>query len=90
MAWPTTHNGKIVSQTMSFKMFKPHYNWSEVGQLLEMVVNPLSDVPTLGYGQIYKIFFYVALNQRQYKVTIGNFLACTYLDFVTMLLGLLG
>jgi hypothetical protein len=90
MAWPTTHNGKIVKRKMSFKMFKPHYNWWEVGQLLEMVVNPLLDVPTLGYGRIYKIFFYAALNQKQYKVTIGNFLACTYLDFVIMLLGLLG
>jgi hypothetical protein len=40
MLWPTTRNGKVVCQIMPFKMSNLHYNWWEVGQLLEEIINP--------------------------------------------------
>ncbi len=46
VAWLTTWNGKIVRQTMPFKMSKLYYNRWGVGQFLEVVVNPPLEVPT--------------------------------------------
>jgi hypothetical protein len=50
MLWPTTHNGKAICQTMPFKMSNLHYNWWEVGQILEAIINPPLEVPLLRYG----------------------------------------
>jgi hypothetical protein len=47
-------------------------------------------VPALGYGQIYKILCGKVSNKKQYEVTIGNFPAYTYMDFVTMVSSSLG
>jgi hypothetical protein len=84
MSWPTSCNGKVVHHTMLFNMSNLHYNWWETRQLLEAIINPPLEVPPNGYGWIYKILFGQNPNKKQYKVTIGNFIACTYLDFVTM------
>ncbi len=43
-------------------------------------------VRQLGYGQIYNIIF----NDKQYDVTIGNFLRCSCVYFVIMLVASLG
>jgi hypothetical protein len=40
MLWPTTYNGEVVCQIMSFKMSNLHYNRWEVGRLLEEIINP--------------------------------------------------
>ncbi len=53
---------------------------------LEIVVNLLLKVPTLRYGWIFTFIFVVAPNQKEYEITIGNFLAFISLDFVIMLL----
>jgi hypothetical protein len=71
-------------------MSKLHYSWWEVGQLLVVTFEPTLKVLALGYGRIYKITCDETSNKRQYEVTIGNLLACTYMDIVTMVLGSLG
>lgn len=73
---------------MPFKMSKLWYNKWEVSQLLETVVNPLLKVLAFRYGWIFTFISGVNLHQKQYEITIGNFLACTCLDFVIMLLWL--
>jgi len=90
MSWPSTHNGKDVGWTMPFKMSNLHYNLWEACQLFEMTINAPLEVPPFGYGQIYKILFGQNPNKKQYEVTIGNFLAYTCLDFVTMTSSSLG
>jgi hypothetical protein len=90
MLWPTSYNGKDVHRTMLFKMSNLHYNQWEVGRLLEVTVNPPFEGSPLGYGWIYKILFSQIPNKIQYEVTIGNFLACTCLDFITMMSSSLG
>jgi hypothetical protein len=67
-----------------------HYNLWETGQLFEVTINPPLEVPPLEYGRIYKILFGQNPNKRQYEITIGNFLACTCLDFITMTSSVLG
>jgi hypothetical protein len=67
-----------------FIMSKLHYNWWEVGRLLMGIFQPPLEAFSLGYGQIYKILCDEISNKRQYEVTIGNFLACICMDFVTM------
>jgi hypothetical protein len=47
---------------------------------------PIVDISPLGYGQIYNILFY----DKQYDITIGNFLGCSCVYFVTMLATSLG
>jgi hypothetical protein len=47
---------------------------------------PTIDVPPPGYGGIYNIISY----DKGYDVTIGNFLRCSHVYFVTMLVGSLG
>jgi hypothetical protein len=47
---------------------------------------PHVDVPSPRYGQIYNIL----LDDQKYDVTIGNFLGCSYVYFVKMLVGSLG
>ncbi len=65
-------------------MSKQHTNKWEVGCLLEAIVNPPLEVPTLGYGQIYNVLSSCPTNRRQYEITIGKFPTCTCLDFVGM------
>ncbi len=48
------------------------------------------EVPISSYGRIYKILCGKTLNRKQYEVIIGNFLAYTSMDFVTMVSGSLG
>jgi hypothetical protein len=55
MSWPTSCNGKAIRCIMPFKMSNSHYNWWEVGQLFEAIVNPPLEVPPPIYGLIYKI-----------------------------------
>jgi len=85
MLWPTSRNGKVIHHKMPFKMSNLHYNRWEVAWLLEATINPPLDVPPPRYGWIYKILFGQNPNKKQYEVTIGNFLACISLDFVTMI-----
>jgi hypothetical protein len=42
---------------MPFKMSNMHYNWWQIGQLLEVIVNPPLEVLDLVYGRIYEISF---------------------------------
>jgi hypothetical protein len=72
-----------------FKMSNLNYNWWEVGWFLEVTINPPLEVPPPGYGWIYMIISSQNPNKNQYEITIGNFLACTCLDFVTMIFCLL-
>jgi len=64
MLWPTTCISKAVCQTIPFKMSNLHCNWWEASWLLEANVNPLLKVPSLGYGQIYKILSSQNPNKR--------------------------
>ncbi len=50
-------------------------------------MNPLL---LLTHGWIYKIISSATTNQRQYEVIVGNFPTCICVNFVIMLLGLLG
>jgi hypothetical protein len=54
--------------------------------LLQCIVFPVVDVLPPRYGQIYNILS----NDQQYNITIGNFLGCSCVYFVTMNLGFLG
>ncbi len=89
MSWPTSCNGKVVCHMVPFKMSNLHYNMWEAGRLIEVIVNPPMEVASPRYGRIYKILFSQNPTKKQYEVTIGNFLACTCLDFVVMMFSLL-
>ncbi len=85
--WPTTHGGKKVRRPSVFKITQQHTNNWEVGILLtQCTVFPPIDVPSPRYGQIYSI----VLDDQRYDVTIGNFLGCSCVYFVKMLVGSLG
>jgi hypothetical protein len=71
---------------MPFEMSKLQYNKWEVS-LLEVAMNPLLEVLHFDMDEFVIFIFGVALNQRQYEITIGNFLVCTCLDFMIMILG---
>jgi hypothetical protein len=90
MLWLTSCNGKAIHCTVPFKMSHLHYNWWEISQLFETTINPPLEVPRPRYGRIYKILFGQNPNKKQFEITIGNFLACTSLDFVAMMFSLLG
>jgi hypothetical protein len=85
MLWPTSHNGKAICCMVPFKVSNLHYNWWEASWLLEVIINPPLEVPLPRYGRIYKILPSQNPNKKQYEITIGNFLACTCLDFVAMM-----
>jgi hypothetical protein len=57
MAWRTSRNGKVVRHIMPFNMSNLNYNQWEASQLLEVTINPPLEVPSLGYGGIYKILY---------------------------------
>jgi len=90
MLQPTSHNGKDVHHTMSFKMSNLHYNWWEVRRLFEAIINPPLEVPHPRYGWIYKILSGQNPNIKQYEVRIMNFSIYICLDFVAMISNLLG
>ncbi len=84
--WPTTHDGKKVRRPFVFKITQ-HTNNREAGiLLLQCIVFPTIDVPPPGYGQIYNILS----NDKLYDVIISNFLICSCVYFVRMLVGSLG
>jgi hypothetical protein len=90
MSWPTSHNGKAIHSMVPFKMLNLYYNRWGTSRLLETILSPPLEVPPPIYGWIYKILFGQNPNKKQYEIIIGNFLACTCLDFVTMMSSLLG
>jgi len=45
----------------------------------------LTFIPPLRYEYIYHIALGLVENCRQYEVTIGNFLTCTCMYFITMM-----
>ncbi len=51
---------------------------------------PPTNVPSPKYGTIYKVISGPIKNCKQHEVTIGNFYACTCIDFVLMMIGSLG
>jgi hypothetical protein len=61
-----------------------YYNRWEVNWFSKVTINAPLEVPLFGYGWIYKILSSQNPNKRQYEVTMGNFLTCICLDFVTM------
>lgn len=73
-----------------FKMSKQHYIQWEVGCLLEVIVNPPLEVHAPRYGWIYNILFNALENRKQNEVTIGYFPNCTCLDFLGIVVSLLG
>jgi hypothetical protein len=85
MSWPTTRNGNVVCQIVLFKMSNLHWCWWEASWFLEMTLNTPLEVCLPGYGWIYKVLSGQNLNKRQCEITIGNFLTCICLDFVTMI-----
>ncbi len=57
--WPTTRGGMKVRRPSMFKITQLHTtNWEAGRLLLQCIVFPDVDVPPLGYGQIYKYFFW--------------------------------
>jgi hypothetical protein len=69
--WRTTHGGKKVKQPFIFKLTQQHTNNWEVGILFrQCTIFPPIDVLPFRYGQIYNILS----NDKQYNVTIENFL----------------
>jgi hypothetical protein len=84
--WPTTCGGKKVRWPLVLKMTQQHINnWEASILLLQCIVFFVVDVPSPRYGQIYNILS----NDKCYNVTIGNFLGCSFVYFVTMLVGFL-
>jgi len=63
MSWPTSCNGKVVRHIVPFKISNLHYNWWEAGQLLEVIVNPPLEVPTLNTNEFMR--FYLAKIQTR-------------------------
>ncbi len=85
--WPTTRGGKKVKWPLVLKLTQQHTNNWEVGiLLLQCTVFPVVDVPPPRYEQIYSILS----DDKRYNVTIGNFLGCSCVYFMTMLVGSLG
>jgi hypothetical protein len=62
----------------------------EIGNFLEVIVNPSLEVFALGYGRFNNIMSSAPSNKRQYEVIIKNFLTCICLCFVSMVVSLLG
>ncbi len=89
-AWPKTHNNKPIWWTTMLKLSMQQINRWEVGRTLEVVVFPPTKVLPPRCGHIYTINFSPPPSTKQYEVTIGNFLNCTYVDFVQMMVGSLG
>jgi hypothetical protein len=63
MLSPTSCNGKVICRTMLFMMSNLHYNRWEDGQLLEVIINPPSEVPLLDANK--SIRFYLAKIQTK-------------------------
>jgi hypothetical protein len=84
--WPIICDGKKVRWPSVFKITQHTNNW-EVGILLtQCTIFPAIDVLSPRYGRIYNIL----ANDKGYFVTIGNFLRCSCVYFVIMLVGFLG
>jgi hypothetical protein len=69
-----------------FKITQQHKIIGKLALLLQCIIFPVVDALPPGYGQIYNIIFY----DKQYDVTIGNFLGYSYVYFVIMLANCLG
>jgi hypothetical protein len=54
--------------------------------VLQCILFPIVNVSPPRYGWIYNIIF----DDQQYNITIGNFLKCSCVYFVTMNIGFLG
>jgi len=67
-----------------------YYNQREADQFLEATINAPLEVALLGYGQIYMIISSRNPNKKQHEATMGNFLTCIFLDFITMIFNSLG
>ncbi len=85
--WPTTRGGKKLRQPSVFKITQHHtINWEVSMLFLQCTISLAFDVSPLGYGRIYNV-----LSDKQwYNTTIGNFLGCSCVYFVTMLASSLG
>jgi hypothetical protein len=85
MLWPTTRNGKVVCQIIHSRCQIYTTIDQRLADFLKKLLTHHLEVPPLGYGQINKILSSQNPNKRQFEIIIKNFLACTYLDFVTMI-----
>jgi len=84
-SWPKTQNGKNIYCPSTFKFsIQQHKKW-EVGHVLVTQILPPTNVHALGYERIYYIILGPIENRNQYEITIGTFLTCSCIDFVSML-----
>jgi hypothetical protein len=83
--WQKTQNGKFFCHALVFKISTQQQNKREAERVFLENILPPTNVPSLGYGRIYRIISCPTENCKQYEVTIGNFLAYTYIYFVLMM-----
>jgi hypothetical protein len=79
--WPMTCGGKKVKWPSKLNLTQQHTNnWEARKLFLPCTMFLLIDVLPLEYGWIYDVLS----NEKHYHVTMGNYLSCSCLNFVTM------
>jgi hypothetical protein len=73
-----------------FKLSILQENKWEVGQTLEATLLTPSNIPPLGYGQIYRPLSKLPKNYKQYEVTINDYSIYSCVDFSSMMSGSFG
>jgi hypothetical protein len=68
-----------------FKLSKENENRWEVGHILNATIFPPIEVIPRGYGFVYNITTSVGRNKKSYKIKLGDYPSCNYMDFVTMM-----
>jgi hypothetical protein len=53
--------------------------------IFEATLLTISNIPPLGYGQIYCLLSKLPKNHKQYEITISDYLACNCVDFFSMM-----
>jgi hypothetical protein len=86
--WPKSRNGRKIHLPNIFKLSILQENKWEVGQTLEATSLTPSNIPFPGYGQIYCLLSRSPKNRKQYEVTISDYLACSRVDFASMMVSI--
>jgi hypothetical protein len=89
-AWPKSRNGRKIRHPDTFKLSILQKNKWEVGQTFEVTLLTPLNIPPSRYGWIYCLFLGLPENYKQYEVTINDYLVCSCMDFISMMVSSLG
>jgi hypothetical protein len=88
--WLVLFNNQSLSYSSSFSNQDFNSITKQAGGWMCCFYIDLANILTSGYGQIYQIILNPIENCKQDEVMIGVFLACNYMDFVSMMTSSLG